>query len=92
MATLEQKLNRIVKEDLQGSAELETLPNGHVCGDVVSPFFEGKDYHDRRVIIREALRKHVDNGEISPDEQLQVSTLLTYTPAEWSVVSAADNN
>ncbi len=82
MATLEEKLRRIIADDLQGRAELETLPNGHVCG-VVSPLFEGKDYYNRRVLIREALRKH---KELSDEEQLRVSTLLTYTPSEWKVV------
>jgi len=88
MATLEEKLRRIVKDDLEGSAELETLPNGHVSGDVVSPLFEDKDYHDRRQLVREAIQKHVASGELSPDEQLQISTLLTYTPAEWDVATS----
>ncbi len=86
MATLEQKLMRIVEEDLQGEARLETLPGGHVSGDVVSPLFEGKDYRDRRLLIREAIRRHVELGDLTADEQHQVGTLLTYTPAEWNVV------
>jgi len=86
MASLKAKLKCIIKEDLKGEADLETQPNGDVCGHVISPLFEGKDYHDRRVLIREALLRHKQQGKLSDEERLHVSTLLTYTPDEWNVV------
>lgn len=86
MATLEEKLKDIIREDLQGQPELETLPNGHVSGDVISPLFAGKDYGDRRALIRDALKKRVESGALTDDEYVRVSTFITYSPEEWEVV------
>jgi len=86
MEALHEKLMRIIAEDLRGKAELETLPNGRVTGDVISPQFEGKDYADRRALIRDAITRRVDSGYLTPDEAVNVDTLLTYTPDEWDVI------
>jgi hypothetical protein len=90
--TLADKLTRIIQSELEGTVDLETLPNGHVCGHVVSPRFEDKDYQDRRLLIRDALLKHVQQGDLTDDEHGRVSTLLTYTPDEWNVVLSDTND
>lgn len=86
MEALQEKLTRIIEEDLRGTAELETLSNGRVTGDVICRQFEGKDYADRRAIIRDAINGRIDCGYLTPDEAANVSTLLTYTPDEWDVI------
>lgn len=80
MSTKE-KLETIIQRDLQGSADLELLPNGRVAGHVISPVFEGLDYEARSGRIRAVLKVNM-----TPQEQLEVSTLLTYTPDEWKVI------
>lgn len=81
MAALQQKIELIVKENLAGGeVHLETLPNGHVCGDVISSAFEDKDYESRLAQLNKVLK---DN--LSSEELVNVSTLLTYTPVEWNV-------
>ena len=78
-ATVEKKVNDALTARLrEGRADLETLPNGHVCGHVISPEFEGLSYQDRYRRINEILER-----ELNQDELIQVSTLLTYTPKEW---------
>ena len=80
METLQGKLESILSRNLaDGRTELETLPNGHVCGDVISSDFAGKSYEERRKHIRNIL-----DGALSRDEVAQVSTLLTFTPQEWA--------
>lgn len=62
-----------------GRADLETPPNGHVCGHVISLEFEGLSHQDRYQRINKVL------GESLTGEELAlVGTLLTYTPEEWS--------
>ena len=88
MQALQEKLKSILQSDLaDGEADLETLPNGHVCGHVISSEFEGCDYEARRAKIREVLEKNIQSGKLTKEEHLQFGTLLTYTPAEWSVVT-----
>ncbi len=87
MVSLEERLRGILIEGLGGEADLETLPNGHVCGHVISPQFEGLDYENRRKKIRELLDAKQEAGDLSKEDRLNVSTLLTYTPAEWSVAT-----
>ncbi|MCC7293728.1 MAG: hypothetical protein IT449_16850 [Phycisphaerales bacterium] len=86
MQTLQDRLAQIVRTRLKGEADLETLPNEHVCGHVISPLFMDLDYQDRRRIIRKALDEAIEEGILVPSDQPLISTLLTYTPAEWSVV------
>ena len=89
MPTLQEKLENIIEQELKdGKADLETLENGHVCGHVISSEFEGQDYEQRRMRIREILDDSVQHDVVAADELTQVSTLLTYTPAEWSVAIA----
>lgn len=90
MQTIQQKLTVIVRNRLaNGDADLETLPNGHVCGHVVSSEFDGRDYEDRRERIRAVIDECVKDGDLTQSEAAQISTLLTYTPDEWSVVISA---
>ncbi len=86
MPSLEEKLITIVKTRLDGEADLETLENDHVCGHVISPHFVGLDFHDRRQLIKKAIQEALRQGELNDDDMPLISTLLTYTPAEWSVV------
>lgn len=80
MDALQSKLEELLKTGLEnGQADLETLPNGHVCGHVISKEFKGVSYDERRQRIREILDKKLNPAEIA-----NVSTLLTYTPEEWS--------
>jgi len=86
MATLDQRVAKILSKSLkQGQADLEILPNGYIYGFVVSAEFEGLDYQARRLRIREILDRSVKAGKLSQEELQRVGTLLTYTPAEWSV-------
>lgn len=80
METLQGKLNAILTSELDsGETDLETLPNGHVCGHVISREFHGKTYEQRRRRIKEIMETN-----LKPEELVSVSTLLTYTPEEWS--------
>ncbi len=80
MATLVDKVSQIVRDNLaDGQPDLEELPNGRVCGHVISSAFDGKDYECRRSILRRALE-----AGLNPDEMIKISTMLTYTPEEWS--------
>ncbi len=89
---LQDKLARLIEQRLKrGKADLETLPNGHVCGHVISSEFEDKDYERRRVRIREMLDEALTEGELEQADLLSVSTLLTYTPEEWSVATTDTN-
>lgn len=82
METLEQELTKLFKRELRdGSAELDTLPNDHVYGHVVSSEFDAMNYEQRRARLKEIL----DASELEAEQLLKVSTLLTYTPEEWSV-------
>lgn len=88
MATLAQRLKTLLEAALQdGFAELETLPNGHVSGDVVSAEFAGKDFESRRLRIRKVLESSNQAGDLTSEDLANVSTLLTYTPDEWSAVT-----
>lgn len=85
---LQDKLSKLIERRLEnGMADLETLPNGHVSGHVISSEFEEKNYEQRRARIRQMLNEAVAGGELDRAEVLHVSTLLTYTPAEWAVAS-----
>ncbi|MCK4340568.1 MAG: hypothetical protein KAY37_02445 [Phycisphaerae bacterium] len=85
MDTLAEKLQTIIENTLaDGVADLETLPSDHVCGHVISSEFDGKDYETRRARVRDMLDKAVDSKALTSEELLRISTLLTYTPEEWS--------
>jgi acid stress-induced BolA-like protein IbaG/YrbA len=80
--SLEHKVKVNIENGLEQSmVELETFPTGSVSGHVVSPEFRGLDYEERRARIRAVLEQ-----TLTPEELMKVSTLLTYTPEEWSVV------
>ena len=80
MDTFEQKLKKLLETNLkEGQADLETLPNGHVCGHVISPEFDGKSYEERRARLKE-----ITERELNEQDLLKISALLTYTPEEWS--------
>jgi uncharacterized tellurite resistance protein B-like protein len=86
METLEPKLKRLIEAGIpETEAHLETLPGGHVCGDIVSTRFRDLDYEQRRNLIRAVWEQALARGDLTPDEHLAISTLLTYTPEEWSV-------
>lgn len=85
MEPLIKRLERVFQALPGGQAHLEELPNGSVSGHVLSSGFEGLDYEARRRLIRETLDTAKDKGYLKEDELLLVSTLLTYTPAEWAV-------
>lgn len=86
---LERKLREIFRDKLaQGKADLETLPNGHVCGHVISSEFKNRDYEERRQRIDKVLDQCVKHKLLTAGERSRISTLLTYTPAEWSAVTA----
>ncbi|HWL92188.1 MAG TPA: hypothetical protein VNT79_01520, partial [Phycisphaerae bacterium] len=77
---IERKIGAILDSGLQeGQTDLETLPDGKVCGHVISSEFDGLSYQDRYKRVNELLDK-----SLSPKERLRVGTLLTYTPAEWA--------
>ena len=81
METLLHKLQRLITHNLrQGQADLELMQGGLIVGHVISPEFSGRTFASRRNIIK---KKVID--QLKPTEQKRVSTLLTYTPAEWSV-------
>ena len=89
---LQLKLKKILEEGLRdGIADLETLPNGHVCGHVASTEFDGCDFEDSRKRIRVLLDRAKAEGRLTADELLKVSTLLTYTRDEWSVAGTNPN-
>ena len=86
--TLQQKLNDVLTQGLDCDlADLETLSNGHVCGHVVSKEFDGLDFECRRKRIRDLIDQAVQDNRLTRQEALQISTLLTYTPIEWSGAS-----
>ena len=76
----EQRLKELIEKHLEaGQAELETLPDSHVCGHVIPPEFRGKSYEQRRNRLKEITEQELDREDL-----LKISTLLTYTPEEWS--------
>ena len=80
MESFQKKIENLIQQSIrEARVELETLSNGHVCGHVISPEFDGVSHKDRRLRVREVLEEG-----LARDEMLNVSTLLTYTPAEWS--------
>lgn len=81
MDSFKQKLTELFEGQLaDGKADLETLANGHVCGHVVSSEFNAMTYEQRRARL-----KQITEQALRPEELLKISTLLTYTPEEWSV-------
>ena len=77
---LQKRLEEVLTKELKnGRAELETLPNGRICGHVISSEFRGKTYENRRLRLRRVLEKH-----LKPHELERISLLLTYTPKEYS--------
>ena len=82
METLQKKIERILISSLKGcQTDLETLPNGHVCSDVISPEFDGMSYENRYRRLRRILDENLPE-----EERGDIGTLLTYTPQEWSYV------
>ncbi len=80
METLQNRLERLLTRELKdGQTDLETLPNGHVCGHVISTEFKGKTYEQRRLRIKKLLEENLAGEELQ-----EISTLLTYTPEEWA--------
>ncbi len=82
---LQEKVKSILVGTLGGEARLDTLPNGRICGHVISPKFLDLDYPDRRRLMRDALDEAVRKAQIAPQEVELISMLLTYTPEEWDV-------
>lgn len=74
----------------QCEAFLDAESNGHVTGHVVAGEFDGLSYEERRKRIRAVIDEAVASGKLSEDDALKVSTLLTYTPNEWSVTLPDD--
>jgi hypothetical protein len=78
---LQDRIAKIVQDGLaDGRAELETLPNGHICGHVISSDFTDLSYEARGKKLNELLRRH-----LSAEDMVGVSVLLTYTPEEFAV-------
>jgi len=83
---LQAKLDSLLTGALKSaSTDLETLSNGHVSGHVISGEFDGLDYEERSQRIGQIVDQAVKDNRLSHEEAMSISTLLTYTPAEWSV-------
>ncbi len=84
------RLALALQEHIAGAAaKLEQLPNGHVCGALVAPAFEGQDFDVRRRLYRQALDQARRSGELQAEDMPLISTILFYSPVEWeSAVSA----
>ncbi|MEW6249721.1 MAG: hypothetical protein AB1716_03680 [Planctomycetota bacterium] len=85
MEALKVRLERVLRELPDGQTHLEELPNGHVCGHVISSAFEDRDYEDRRKMIRQKLDEALAANRLRYEDMTLISTLLTYTPEEWAV-------
>ena len=67
MARLAEKIAECIRRRLKGTdLDLEVLPNGHVCGHVVSSAFSGRTYERRRKMLQAALE-----ADLAPHELLQ---------------------
>jgi hypothetical protein len=90
MASLQDKLTALFLKLADGDSHLRTLPNGHVSGHVISSEFETLDYEARRLRLRQVIDAAVAAGVLTTTETLAISTLLTYTPAEWSAPTVSN--
>lgn len=80
--SLQERLASVIEMALrEGRADLETLPNGHVCGHVISPEFLDKTFEERRQYLRTIIEA---SDKLDDSDREKISTLLTYTPDEWS--------
>lgn len=93
MPSLEDRLrNALRAEPLNARGDLEALEDGKIFGHVVSDSFVDLDYEDRRKLIRVAIEKAVQSGSLTTDDVQNISTLLTYTPAEWDTILTDTKN
>lgn len=85
------RIARVIRDGIDGCETfLETEPSGRITGHVVATEFEGVTYEARRNKIRSVIDQAVAASELSADDAGKVSTLLTYTPEEWSVTLPDD--
>jgi len=91
MDSVSEKIQRVLEDGLRGcEALLDTEVNGRVTGHVVAREFDDLSYEDRRLRIRTVIDRAVEAGAITKEDALNVSTLLTYTPEEWTVTLPDD--
>jgi hypothetical protein len=78
------RLARALREHIDGATpRLEQLPNGHVCGALVAPAFDGQDFDARRRMYREAITHARQAGLLQAHDTPLISTILFYSPVEW---------
>ena len=58
-----------------------SVPSRKVGGFVIWPGFEGKEQIDRQQLVWQAIR-----GDLSRDDQLQITAILTVTPNEMAIM------
>ena len=85
MATLNQKLKRALASKFRGAdVKLTQVNRGkRIGGTLIWQGFEGEAQIDRQV----ELRRVIDEA-LPPDEQLQVSFILTVTPDEFASITS----
>ena len=80
------KLKNLLRSEFPGSREdLEWYPprNRKVGGALIWDGFQGLEPLDRQRRVWTVLREH-----LSRDDQLRITAVFTFTPAEWSVMTA----
>lgn len=81
---MEQQVIQVLQQTFQGmDVELNEMSNGRLSGTVIWEGFDEQEMGDRQDIIRMALK------EALGAQFNQVGVLLTYTPREMMLMSAA---
>lgn len=75
--TLEEALKKVMSDATL--EDVEILPNGHLCGHVISAEFSEMDHVERRAKLREAIDR------LKEEDRIRISTLLTFSPDEYNV-------
>ena len=91
MDSVSEKIKRVLEGGLREcKAILDAEVNGRVTGHVVAGEFDDLTYEIRRQRIRTVIDRAVVSGTLTKQDALSVSTLLTYTPEEWTVTLPDD--
>jgi|GEM_PF-2550018 acid stress-induced BolA-like protein IbaG/YrbA len=81
---MEQRVKDIIESALEGAhASTERLYGGRVFGRVIWSGFEGMDDVDRQQMLRDLLAEKLGQ------DIFDVGILITYTPRELEIMSAA---
>ena len=79
-----QQITHILQQAFDGmDVELREMSNGRLSGTVIWNGFDEKDMGDRQDLVRTALKEALGT------QFSQVGVLLTYTPREMMLMSAA---